>query len=233
MLPTGHIEWCNANEGRAYPLREEATRRADSGAQLPDDILADACLIVPPDCGDAFCSMVRVTPSLLAVSFSCANGPLAAGAWPRSAYSPYSAVPLTPLADNVSGWVVFGNHICQAPEHYIFSAPAQSALECRALRLVDRPPIPAFLKLGGPSDIRLSGVVRLVPGAGLRIYRGAPASVVFALDSVRAPAFLGPCEQYGDADQCGSPPIRRFNGVSPDADGQLTIRIVPHDWEEP
>jgi hypothetical protein len=63
---TGYTEWCNANEGRAYPLREEATRRTAAGAQLPDDILADACLITPPECADAFCSMVRVTPALLA-----------------------------------------------------------------------------------------------------------------------------------------------------------------------
>lgn len=232
MNNSSYIEWCNDNEGRAYPISEDASCRMFTGMRLPHDILADACVIVPPEHQDVFCASVRITPELISVAFSSSTGGLLAGTYRRGDYTPYSAVPLTPLTNDVSGWVVFGNHQATHAEHYYFDTPAQSRLSSRAVRLVSPLPVRKFLKLGGAPANYIQGLTKIAGGLGLRVYQEGDTTVVFELDPRRASLYLGPCEQYGDAGMHGFTPITRIMGVSADEDGTVTIRMVPHDWSE-
>jgi hypothetical protein len=197
---------------------------------LPDDILVDAGLILPAEYNDVYCSMVRITPQLWSVSFSCGTCGLLAGTFRRDQFSAYASLPLTPLVDDVSGWVSFGNHTGTTIEHYIFTSVAQAGLECRAVRLVERIPVSRFYKLGGAVDTFVEGLVRLVGDAGLRVYKEGDDSIVLELAAEQASAFLGPCEKYAESGQCGLTPIRRLTGVPADANGVITLRFVPADW---
>ena len=49
MSTESYIQWCNENEGRAYPIAEGASQVDVRGNRLPTDILADACIMVPPE----------------------------------------------------------------------------------------------------------------------------------------------------------------------------------------
>ena len=69
MIQPNYMQWCNENEGRAYPVAETAGRVSDSGQPLPDDILVDLGILVAPGFTGilagivlALCVMVRMSP---------------------------------------------------------------------------------------------------------------------------------------------------------------------------
>lgn len=222
MPAESYIQWCNENEGRAYPLAEHASQVDLYGHQLPTDILADMCIMVPPEYADAYVSFVRCTDALFAVSIASSQGPLLHCAAPRAGYVPYAAVPLVPLADDVSGWVAFGNHIpAPAPGRYKFAGP-EAALSSRVVRIVDRVPVRQFALLDGDPAIWLDKLTKVLGGTALRVYAkpDEPGTIVIELDKDRAATFVGPCSAPS-----GVPPICTIAGVSADQDGVLTLRF--------
>jgi hypothetical protein len=225
---SSYIEWCNENEGRAYPLRDE-TRRVDNyGQPLPDDILVDLGVIVPPEYSDVYCTTIRVTPNVFSVCLASSAGTLLLGTYAASSYVPYTVVPLTPMVPDVSGWVVFGSHRRVVNETYVFSSAVQSGIVSRAVRVVDRIPVRRFYKYGGANVGYLDQIVRMAGGGLLRIYRDPEngQQMIAELDKRQTENFLGPCDHYADAGQCRAAPIRSINGVTADADGVLTLRFL-------
>lgn len=224
-----YIEWCNENAGRAYPLRDEATQRGVDGVTMPTDILVDAGIIVPDIHRDVYCTAVRVTSQLYAVAFASSAGPLLVGTYAVATYRPYTAVALTPLADNVSGWVVFGSHRAVVPESYRFAGPADSGLEGRAVRVVDSIPVRQLLKLGGNPAAYADQLATLLGANGLTVSY-EDGKIIIALNPALGPLFRPTCATGGNREACGVPPIRQINGVSADENGQLILRFVPSDW---
>jgi len=227
MRSDSYIQWYNENEGRAYPLQEVATKVSDGGHQLPDDIIVDMGLMVPPTYEDTYVSSVRVTSSVVTVGISSSASGLMVGTYLRSAVRPHAAYPLTGLVNNVSGWIVFGNHRAVGTEDYRFSGPEQSGVAARALRIIDEIPVTYFVKLGGRADQIADRLVRMTAGGGLTIERDEsdPQKIVIQLSPELRQAFLGPCNELSTADICGVPPMRRINGVCPDEDGRITLRF--------
>lgn len=227
MSMESYIQWCNENEGRAYPLADAATQLDISGNKLPTDILADMCIMAPSEYADAYVSSVRITSNLIAVSVASGQAPLLHCVVYRSTYVPYTSVALTPLVPDVSGWAVFGNHMALVNEYYRFSGAAQSGLAPRALRVVERIPVQSFSLLNRDPQKWIDRLVRVLGGTALRIYKSETASdtIIIELDKARAEAFLGPCNVYDSSTACPAPPICSINGVTANDAGDLVLRF--------
>lgn len=226
---SSYIEWCNENEGRGYPLQDDASKLDNTGQVLPDDILVDLGVIVPPTYSDVYCTTIRVTPNVFSICLASASTSLLLGTYSASTYTPFTVVPLTPLVPDVSGWVVFGSHRRVINETYVFSNILQSGIVSRAIRVVDVIPVRRFYKYAGSSKTYLDRVVK-VTGSGLIKLSSDPTTsqqIIAELDKRQAGTFLGPCDHYADAGQCRTAPIRSINGVHADASGVLKLRFSP------
>lgn len=227
MRTSSQTEWCNENEGRAYPLSETATRVDDAGKLMPDDIIADMGLVLPSLYTGLRVSSVYVSPQLVSVAISCNTGGLLTGSYARDSLIPYAAYPLTPLVDSVSGWIVFGNHRAPARTQYLFATAAQAGIETRATRLIQPPGVTRFVRKGGNQLVQAQGLVRLEGDGSFEILQD-PANaqnVIVRLKADSQARFTEACSQEASADLCGVPPIRRIANVPANANGQITIRF--------
>ena len=75
-----------------------------------------------------------------------------------------------------------------------------------------------------------ASVITLAGTPGLRVTKEGLDTIVYSLDPGIADQFIGPCEKYADAGDCGFEPIRKLSGVTADEEGVITLRFVPHDW---
>jgi hypothetical protein len=225
---SNYIEWCNENEGRSYPLAEDSSQRSTDGQLLPTNIIADLGVLVPPQYTDIYVSSVRVTPTLYSVCLVSSSGPLLTCVAVRPAYTPYQAVPMDPQVDDVTGWIVFGNHRTNIAKQYTFASAADSGLAARAVRIVDRLPVRRMLKYGGTTAQYVDQLVKLIGGNALSIYQDPDnaSNIIFELDAATCSDFLGPCEVYPDAGGCALTPIRDISGVSADETGAITLRFT-------
>jgi hypothetical protein len=227
MTLSNYIEWCNENEARSYPIAEHATSQTVSNKQLPTDIIADIGVVVPEQYSDVYISSVRVTPVLYSVCVACSTAPLLVCTVTTSDYVPYQAVAMSPQVDDVTGWIVFGNHQATAATSYTFTAAIQTGLASRAVRTIDSLPVTKLLKYGGSVDQYVDKLVRLVGGNNLRIYQDPndAQTILLELEAGACQDFLGPCDVYPDAGGCNLQPIRDINGVTANSSGILTLRF--------
>lgn len=221
------MQWYNENEGRAYPLSELATLVDINGVTLPNDILVDLCVLVPPIHQNVYVSSIRITPALVSIGISSDVSGLLVGTFTRDSVRPYAAYALTALVDNVSGHVTFGEHRSVITEDYRFASVAASGLATRAVHVVDTLPVNKLLKLYGNPNQSIRGLVRLVAGSGLAITQDPDDSetILITLNADLAQAFASPCTEVANADACGAPPIRRINNICPDENGKIILRF--------
>ena len=226
MSASTYTEWCNENEGRAYPLSETATRLDDSGLLLPDNIIADMSVVLPRDHAGLRVSSVYVSPEIVSVAVSSDSGGLLVGSFAVAAVSPYRAYPLTPVADDVSGWVVFGNFSAPVPRRFRFGTAAQAQLEARTVRVIPPPGVNRILRLGGDPGVYAGDVVSLEASPELEIVGDPvdPQRIIVRLRSGTG-RFVEDCALPATADNCGVPPIRRINNVAADESGKITLRF--------
>ena len=238
MRTESTISWYNENEGRAYPISEYATRVADNGNILPNDIVADLGVMVPPDDSGTFVSSIRissirVTSNIVSIGLSSSrNGLLVGtgiltGTFSVTETRPYVAYPLTPVVDNVSGWVVFGLHKYRnVVEDYRFSTYAQSGLESRVVRIVEALPVRRFLRLAGRNTTYADKIVKLEAGSNIVIEPDLLTNkIIVKLAPGMSEQFYGPCKNKATEAECEVPPIRKINGVCPDETGTITVRF--------
>lgn len=227
MKTSSYIEWCNENEARAYPLSESASRVSDSGAVLPDNVIADLGIVVPEAYADLRVSSVYVSDRIVSVAISSSAGGLLLGSYARATLQPYMAYPLTGLVDNVTGWIVFGNHKAVTGERYRFSTAAQSGIEARAVRFVPPPGVVRFLRKGGSDTVYAGGLVKFDADTSFNVFRdpGNPQNIIVELAPEARTRFIESCSRESAAETCGVPPIRRIATVPADAGGTITLRF--------
>jgi hypothetical protein len=229
-----YTERCNRNAQTSYPIAPNASVRAMNGSSLPDNILLDTVITVNRSLYDStiYVSSVYVSEALISVSLCSGLGPIGSCSIDRVSYTDYSAVPIELVPGfrqpGVSGWVVFGNYTPPAPETYQFEA-GSAYLDLTATRVINRYNVTEFKKLGSDPSQSASGPVTLI-GAGALSCRGVMKSatageIQIKLDKNFCSNFLGPNEQYPDADICPTPVVRSVNGVEPDSDGIITLRF--------
>jgi hypothetical protein len=199
--------------------------------QLPDNLIVDLGLVVPPSHAECYVSSIRVTPSYVSVGISSAAGGILVGTFGLANIQRFTAYPLTAVAYNgVSGFIVFGGFQVTESTTYVFGGFSQSGVERRAVRIVDDLPITGLLKLGSsPAGLLydVTGVVRLEAGANVIIAQDSlnPQKLIVKLTPDAKYSMLGPCNDSADPKTCGYPPLRSINHVCPDENGRLTIRF--------
>jgi hypothetical protein len=189
-MPLVFSGYQTANTQRNYPLHDQATKAAIGGDKMPDDVLADAHLMIPESAGKfVFVSSVGITPGLVSLTFLATDvNPLAAAASSSSSSPSTSPVPsgFVPLAvvtvpkpveqfrmypveaqfPGVGGWVAFGPRVIEGGDLNLrFDDPAASFLATRAARFYKAFPAASL----GLENIltELTGLVRLSGEAGL------------------------------------------------------------------
>jgi hypothetical protein len=217
-------EWYNENEGRAYPIREDAPRLDEAGRKLPDDILVDLAVSIPNTVLDTvYVTSVALSARLVSVVIGTASEGLLVGTYVRPVPF-YTPLPLEPLAGNVSGFVVFGSGSAGQDVNYRFSSAAQTPLEIRALRVFDALPVEAIGKIGVAT--LLDGIIQLEFGTDVEWRYDVGSNTIFIglRESVRDD-YVGPCARAKSIAGCGIPPIRSINGVTADSNGAIFIEV--------
>ena len=241
-------DWLARNEQRAYPLHDLATRKAESGLYLPEDILTDIHISVPQSAGKSvYVSSVGITPGLVSATFAATpNNPLEPGGPAPGTPVPIAAVratrPVTPyqniaieaLYPGVSGWVAFGTGANKQEIHLLFG-PEGTWLTARCVRWPQDLPVTSVGKYG--FSTKLKGLVKLSGSENIgitketRIIGGSEQDVlVFALkvptdstlqDVLRE--FASPCTNRPAEGTCNVPGLISISGVEPDRDGNINI----------
>lgn len=217
-------EWYNENEGRAYPLREDAPRLDELGRKLPDDIIVDLAVSIPNTVLDTvYVTSLALSTRLVSIVVGTASEGLLVGTYVRPVPI-YTPLPLAPLAGNVSGFVVFGSGSTGQEINYRFSSVAQTPLEIRALRVFDALPVEAIGKIGVAN--LLDGIIQLEFGTNVewRYDVGSNTIYIGLQESVRDD-YVGPCARAKSIAGCGIPPIRSINGVVADGNGAIFIEV--------
>jgi len=227
MRDVSYIQWCNENVGRAYPLAETASRKDDSGNVMPDNILLDMCLLVPPIYASCQLSSMRVTNNIISFSITTGGSGMFVFTSGWTNLQTGSAYPLSPVIEDVSGWVVLNQFEPSMVGYWRFTSSGQSEIETRALRIVDSLPIRSIVRKDMDPMLYMGGVIKLQSGSGVQIVQDSinPQKILVRLTADAKMAMLGGCNNPADAKICGVPPLRSINGVCPDEDGKLTIRF--------
>jgi hypothetical protein len=216
--------WYNENEGRAYPMREDSPRIDALGRKLPDDIIADASIVTPDGLeDDVFLLTVSLTPALVTLVIGTATQGLLVGTFPKP-LTLYRPLPLDPLTDNVSGFVVLGHGAAAYQGTYSFNDAASTPFAVKALHTFDALPIPFIGKIGSPAQILDLIEIQTNGNVQVRYDSGTNTIYLSLIESVRD-AFVGPCAKGDSISGCGIPPIRSINGVTADGNGAITLEV--------
>jgi hypothetical protein len=226
MKTISTIQWYNENENRSYPMAEYATHKDNLGRELPPDIIVDLSVMTPPEHAQVYFSSIRVTSALVSVALRSPTSGMLIGTFARSQLRPHTAYPLTPVIDDVSGWIVFGTHRAVVTEDYRFTVLAQSAVETKAVHVIEHLPVRSFRRLGGSTVAYADHIVSLVPGNGVVIEKAdLPPRIIIRLSTDMQNQFTNQCQRGVSTDVCKTTPIRKISGVCPDVNGMITLRF--------
>jgi hypothetical protein len=241
--------WSNVNENRGYPLHDLATKESPEGVKLPEDILADANIMVPESAGQfVFVSSVAVTPGLVSVTFLATDtDPFSAGSSAPSDFVPLAAIsvprPITlyknyaidALYPGVWGWVAFGSGVDEQDTFSVRLVTPDAGLLCsKAARSYKDYPVTSLGKAGRVTEltglVRLRGEGDIVIEKAIRLIAGRKREVIkFGLDLSVTPEdilreYAGPCGVRPEDRTCpDGKPLLTINGVTPDCDGNIDI----------
>lgn len=216
--------WYNENEGRAYPLKEGSPRVDQLGRVLPDDIIADASVVIPNEIeDDVFLTTVALSPALVSVVIGTATQGLLVGTFPRP-LTLYRPLALDPITDDVSGFIVLGHGAGVHQGTYNFTEQTSTPFAVKALHTFDALPIPYIGKVGTPAQLR--NIIEIQTNGNVQVrYESSSNTIFFSLiESVRDD-FVGPCGRGDSISGCGVPPVRSINGVTADGDGTITLEV--------
>ena len=219
-------EWLNKNEQRQYPIATHVSAVSDSGDRLPDSLIADLMVVyadsVPASSGP-YLSSITIGPSLVSVAISVEDSVILSGSFTKPV-AIRTPLPLQASSVNSSGYISFGIDINDEEMSYIFSSAVQSRLEYKACRSFSPLPIRS-VGVEGEAAETLDGIITLVANDPIRIVHVGNNVVEISLTEEARQRFLGPCDSGLGPDGCGPAPLRKINGVGPDANGNIFVEV--------
>ena len=243
--------WFNTNSTRRYPLDDKATGEADDGIDFPNDIIVDLRLRFPESIAKfAAVSSVNCTSNIITVTISGCNNyststneadpvgqftPLAVLSLPKPIVSniPYA---VRPIANGVSGWIVFG----EGTERAIlarFSKASQALIAPRAALPYKSSGVNSVsandVGLALHKDVVLRSVGDLDISSGVRTVKdiGEVNAIIFRLNSQTPDAnlfekYLGKCQGRPESNSCKKVSVEYLNNVYPDCDGNINLSFI-------
>ena len=216
--------WYDLNEGRQFPLSDDATAiDTASSTRLDDDLIVDLVLTVPQSISPETVHLLNVAGfgTGLVISFGV-NGDLAAVATIPSNHQDYAGYPVvgTGVGEGIAGRIVIGQRAA-------FEKFSTLNLE---FAVVDGKLAPTAVRprIGGVDsitivtfdgeEIEVTGETRIVSGSFLNL------SVNGNDIELDADGGVVVSDRYEcNSDDAGRVPIRTINGIAPDASGNLVI----------
>lgn len=253
-MPIVFQEWLNANEGRAYPINDRASRLDKNAKLLPNNIIADANIWLPKSAGrSVYLASVGLSPNLVSLTFAATDFTFCEGASSSSgtpSFVPLAVLsltkpitrfknyPLQAIYPGAGGWVAFGSGaLSDLSIQLLFDNPEMTLMLDRCVRAFNDIPVLSISKLNLVN--KLTGLVRLKGQAGVtrtfktqRLIQGVERDVAaIGLDlSVNKVAtlqeFAGECGHRPQNGDCNKAPLTEINGVKPDGNGNINIRFV-------
>jgi hypothetical protein len=248
-----NIPWLNANSNRSYPLEDYATKRDDTGLELPDDIIADINIWFPDTIAKtAFIGSVNITANMISVTICGHDTRVFQSAGTTGAFIPLAAITVSKPIDKyrnyqldsfqkgVGGWITFGPGVdSNTRQSYRFGTPTQSALLPHVVKTYPLATGVTTLSKYGFIN-RLQGVVKFlsqnssvlkIEKDSVRIDGTVQDAVVFRLNQEESgksifQKFLGPCDGRPESNTCIKPPIHAINNVTPYCDGTLKVYLT-------
>ncbi len=225
--------WYGDNATREYPIIDGSVLDV-RGQRLPPDLLADLLLVVPDSLSGIGLSGLTMGPRLITLVFGNETTAVAAVTIQNPIVSE-QVYTLTPLIEDVGGWIVFGSGVDHlVAGRFEFRPPAR--LSDRSLRYHPAPPVQSLSKVG--STIKLKGLVRLsgrndveVVG-GIRQIEGVDRTVgivrLSSSQSVQAgrnlfDVYKGPCGGRPEANSCLRPALEQIGEAVPDCAGNIDL----------
>ena len=249
-------DWLNANEQRAYPIHDDATRTDISDRLLPNDFLVDASISLPRSAGQfVYLSSAAVTENLVTLTLLASEVPPSWSASSSSSSGTAAFVPIgvvsltkpvtryknyaiTPLYPGVGGWVAFGGRIeSDNVMMLLFNSMDATGLIGRVIHVFNDLPVLSLGKVAAAA--KLTGIVKLQGVAGItktakgtRLINGQTVSVaLLGLDyqsnrTTQMQDLAGPCGKRPQSYTCDNKPIIDINGVVPDCEGNIDVEFV-------
>lgn len=238
-------EWLNANENRAYPLHDNAGRRAGTSL-LPNDLLADCQIWLPRSLGRYVClSSASVSPKLVTLTFVASQEHPQCGS-PDGSFTPIAVLSLLrpvvrfkpyalrPLAPGVGGWINLGNGANGANLTALFENLSEGLLCDRTVRSYPDLPVSSIGKTGISPPLQglvgLRGSLgKVVVSNGTRVIGGITRKVILiGLDLSSSPTatlldYAGACGHRPSAATCNKPALTEINQVKPDCNGNIDL----------
>jgi len=222
------IEWYTKNENRSYPVAEDATQRAVTGDRLSQSIIVDMSIMVPEDYRNLYLKSVYVSDYIVNVTICAENDTgifaIGSGGFLRDDIEAGKAYPLSPLLEQVSGWLVFGSQLTNCD--LTFNSYEDAKLDPKAVTAVA--PLGVEYISAVNQQARLQEVITLEAGTNV-IIEPDPMNQYNILVRLEDPTILqNECDtQY--LRELYIPPIFSINNVQPDEDGKLTIEFGADD----
>ena len=240
------------NEARPYPVDSTRDPISVGGARLPSHVITDLTLMVPSTLGRyPFLASLTVTDRIVTLTIQGSDQPGSAdGLVPLAVFTQQQPVEegrhlaLEPQMEGVGGWIVLGSGVHE-PFSGRFPGPQATLLAPRAARTYEMPPVRDIGRLGSAQP--LTGLVRLsarppieIVGedrdlagsvretAVIRLSRVAGSSSSLRTAAGEPDVFeeMAGCLAHPESGNCAAgPAIETINGVQPDCDGVIRIRL--------
>lgn len=242
-MPIRNPNWYDLQSTRRYPLHDRSTGLDNDGQLIRDNIIVDCNIKYPNTYGAyAFVQSITVSPGIVTLVIAAAETELATESTAIAAVTVAKPLqlsknyPVQPLVDGVAGWFVFGDGVV---ENFIgrYATPIQTLLISQNARAYRPLPVTAIKKTGVKTE--LTGLVNIDVTApivanlkSVEVAGKTVQALVFSLDGTLTDVnynplsyFLGPCAQRPESGTCPKTPIESINGVAPDCDGNIVIRV--------
>jgi len=217
-------DWYNTNNLREYPIDESTTYLDDLNQVLPFNLICDLSIVISSDYTGVRLGSIGVSTAIISIVITSDQGCLMIGTFPRSSTVAYTAIALEAVADNTSGYVVFGDYSGQALS-MTFSTAAQSLLASKAVKRINPPGVTKLTKEDSTNTV--SGIIKLEASPELEIYEDSlnSGTIIIRLRDKDVKRFTEYCANEGSEDSCGVPVIRRINNVPATDAGLIKLRF--------
>lgn len=225
---TTYIQYCNENEGRKFPFADAASLVSVAGLQLPNNIIVDLNITIPSTLTGVYCPLINITPNVISISLASSTLGLLVGSFPRATLVPYASYALSPVIDDVSGWVSFGTGVTQN-SFYKFTDATQSGIAPKCINYIDVLPVKRFIKLGSSLDAYVSDIVKLKARGDLVISKHETDPSIIVMELKNPDRFVGPCNKLTDIKVDAMQPnvsLHSINNVTPDNDGIIIFEFT-------
>jgi len=218
----------NSAEFSRFPFCGDSSMMSSDKATMPSNFVVDASLMIPG--GDSvYLSSAYIGDHIASIAIATVNEPVLVGSVPIDTYFDTLTIQLTPLVSGASGYVVIRDIRKETDKlKYVFNSTDNTRFLPSVVHASRPTPIP-FLYNKVKSTI-LDGNVFIEGKGDLTVQADDSTSEIILSVESNSSNYLGECDAGSNEE--ASVPIVSLNGVRPNSEGVLSIRIPAYSQDE-